>query len=720
MTNEIDLKGPRYKKLRAFTMHGAALYQISGTQAVGDCPFCLKNGHFYVNYEKMLWDCKVCGFSGNLPTFLEKINGRNKLGLTKEALALLAEDRKLPLEAFKSLELGYFKQYTMAVRDVGGKLVDLRIYKIGGKAMSTAGSQTGLMGLPEMVKAKSEPVYICEGEWDTIAMQWLLSKAGKPGRAVCSPGANTFKPEWAEFFKGREVKIMYDNDDAGFKGERLVMDRLAKVAKSLSFCHWPQGMPDGFDLRDFIVRKGVSKNTPKRCFRLLTGLLKSSPRSEIDKDTETILQANKPPEIDPSVNIQDVLRGYDDFLHEPNHMAIELALIIATAGLFETVPIWVFLVAPPASGKTQIIQGLKYLGQPYDDVCYAMSAITPHSLISGMETKRGDPSVFAKLNGTKRALIIKDFTTVTSMPESEKMEVNAAFRDSYDGYTSKSFGNGVVREYNSLKFSVLAGVTDDIYNESVIFNALGERFAKLNVGRSDDIIHNEKAINKATDSRDTFKADEDNCAKLVYSCVKNAARRVENGAKLPPITEELKTAIIGLSLYVAAMRGIVSRDKYRRDYIKSAPYSDSGIRFAKMIGAIASVRAFLHGREAAGMDELPFVKKISLDTINQRDEEILRKVISINRADEQEPLKHIIQQNSKYTPYTVHCVLEDLVMLKMLTREKVGKKHLFRISEKTQYILERAKLYENELDLNKDKNEVIIKKAAGLKVRRKK
>lgn len=712
--SKIDLTEERFKKLKAFTMHGVTFKEVTNTQVIGDCPFCKKEKHFYVNYEKLLWDCKVCSTSGNIESFLEKINDRNKKNLSGEILSTLSANRELPRTAFQWVELGFNSQYTIAVRDGKGKLVDLRIYRPGGKVISTSGRSTGLFGLPEFLKAKTEHVYICEGEWDTIAVQWLLDAAKKPGRAVCSPGAGTFKPDWADYFKGKSVWVLYDHDAAGLKGEKIVLDRLVKVAKQLKFCHWPAGKPEGYDARDFIIKNGVAKNTPKRCFRLLTSLFKDKPRTSVDQEIESMLEENKPPEVDPSVTIQDVLRCYDELLHEPNHMSIELAIIIMISNLFDTDPIWMFLVAPPSSGKTQVINGLKYLCQPYDEIGYSLSSVTTHALVSGMETKRGDPSVFAKLDGKKASLIIKDFSTVTSMPESEKMEINAQLRDGYDGYTSKSFGNGVVRNYTKLRFGLLAAVTDDIYNEAVTNQALGERFAKLNIGRSNDLAFAEGAIDKAISdtSRDTFKADEDRCAKTIYSCVRNIIKKVEDGAKLPKLSLELQDAIKGVSLYVAAMRGVVSRDKFRRDYIKSAPYSETGIRFAKMISNIAAYRALLYGREEATLEDLPLIRRIALDTINQRDEEILRKVYLLNKDDaSREPLKHIIQDGSKYTQYTVHCVLEDLVMLDMLNREKEGRKHCYRISEKMRTIISKARLYQTEEELNRNNHKVILKEA---------
>jgi len=329
-----------------------------------------------------------------------------------------------------------------------------------------------------------------------------------------------------------------------------------------------------------------------------------------------------------------------------------------------------------------------------------------------METKRGDPSVFAQLNGNKMAFFIKDFTTVVSMRDSDKEDIYAQLRDAYDGYTAKSFGNGVKREYNSLKFSLIAGVTELIYDESVNFQALGERFGKLNIGRGNDSEFSRDAICKSITTRDSFLEMEDRCAKTVYSCVKNLIKRGEEAEfKLPKISDELRDAIIGISLYVSAMRGCVSRDKYKRDYIKSAPYSETGIRFAKMLAAIAAVRAFIYKRDEATLEDLPLLRKIALDTINQRDEELLRKIYLINKQGLKTPLKKHILEESRYTPYTVRCVIEDLCMLRILERKQLGRKYIYTISKHMLDIIEESKIYCDNIALTRENPKIHFKRS---------
>ncbi len=40
---------------------------------IATCPFCNKELHFYINYDTGMWDCKKCGETGNIVTFLNKL-----------------------------------------------------------------------------------------------------------------------------------------------------------------------------------------------------------------------------------------------------------------------------------------------------------------------------------------------------------------------------------------------------------------------------------------------------------------------------------------------------------------------------------------------------------------------------------------------------------------------------------------------------------------------
>jgi ribosomal protein L37AE/L43A len=67
--------------LRPYLFHGLDLEWEGRDQAVGECPFCGKEGKFYVALETGKWDCKVCAamqlHSSDIYTTVARIKHRN-------------------------------------------------------------------------------------------------------------------------------------------------------------------------------------------------------------------------------------------------------------------------------------------------------------------------------------------------------------------------------------------------------------------------------------------------------------------------------------------------------------------------------------------------------------------------------------------------------------------------------------------------------------------
>jgi hypothetical protein len=81
--------------------------------------------------------------------------------------------------------------------------------------------------------AEASTVYLVEGEPDAITLidVGIESLAGTV--VVAAPSASTFSESWTELFRGKDVTISYDADDAGQKGLARVGSLLDGVAKSV-------------------------------------------------------------------------------------------------------------------------------------------------------------------------------------------------------------------------------------------------------------------------------------------------------------------------------------------------------------------------------------------------------------------------------------------------------------------------------------------------------
>ena len=109
--------------------------------------------------------------------------------------------------------------------------------------------------LPELLAAPvSEPVWICEGEKDTdnVAALGLIATTN-PG------GAKVFQPELAQWFKGKELAyVLEDNDDAGREHTRKVLATLHGIVPSITVIAFPE-LPDKGDVSDWFDAGGNLK-----------------------------------------------------------------------------------------------------------------------------------------------------------------------------------------------------------------------------------------------------------------------------------------------------------------------------------------------------------------------------------------------------------------------------------------------------------------------------
>jgi hypothetical protein len=159
---------------------------------------------------------------------IERTTGR--LQNEEHLLRRVADNRNWKLETIKRLaeqkHLGW-----------GGDSLDF-IYKTGIKIRRWPDRDFRWdVGKPYIWRADKIPaaqqVFVTEGEPDAIT----LLDAGLEERAgvavVALPSADTFNPEWAELFTGKDVFLCLDMDEAGRKGAKRAAELVTPFAKSV-------------------------------------------------------------------------------------------------------------------------------------------------------------------------------------------------------------------------------------------------------------------------------------------------------------------------------------------------------------------------------------------------------------------------------------------------------------------------------------------------------
>jgi len=221
-----------------------------------------------VNLQTGQFRCFGCGRKGSAFNFyMAKHNvdfQTAKQALAKEA-GLISEPQKI-VKAY---------DYT----DEAGELVfqtvrydpkDFKQRRPDGKGRwiwSLQGVRLVLYNLPEVLKAES--ILIVEGEKDADNLNALGLTA------TCNPmGAGKWKPEYNQYFKGKRVAIIPDNDEQGKRHAETVAGNLKGVAESVKVVELPD-LPDKGDVSDWLSN-GNNKD------RLLE-LIREAPEWEVSK-----------------------------------------------------------------------------------------------------------------------------------------------------------------------------------------------------------------------------------------------------------------------------------------------------------------------------------------------------------------------------------------------------------------------------------------------------
>jgi hypothetical protein len=286
-------------------------------------------------------------------------------------------------------------------------------------------------------------VYVVEGEKDveTLRSHGLV--------ATCNPlGAGTGKwlPEYTEQLRGRHVVIIPDADEIGRKHADAVSASLFSVAASVAVLELPDSLQHG-DVTDWLA----DNHTVEQLVALAN--------------------AAEPLRRTSLADLRAVFRRH--LVGNGDLIVAVLGAVAANRLAFD--PVWLFVVGPPSSGKTERLMAA--IGLP--DV-HLLSDLTVGGLLSGVPVRErvdGAKGGILREIGAYGQIIIKDFGTILSMANDPRNALLAAFRECYDGSFSRTVGSDGGKKVSwDGKLAVVAGVTEAIDQYHAVTGQLGERF----------------------------------------------------------------------------------------------------------------------------------------------------------------------------------------------------------------------------------------------------
>jgi hypothetical protein len=343
------------------------------------------------------------------------------------------------------------------------------------------------------------------------------------------------------------------------------------------------------------------------------------------------------------------------YLPDPAPLLVVLAAVLANYGPGD--PVWLLLVAPPSSGKTEILHALASLPR-----VHIASVLTEASLLSG--TPRKERASDAK-GGLLRAvgdfgiLIVKDFGGILSMNKNDRGPLLAALREIYDGRWSRLVGSdgGRTLEWSG-KCGLVAGATPSIDEHHGLMAALGERFIFFRMDEADAAELTKRALTAAGHEQ----AMRQELAAAVAALFQSIPQ-----IEVAKLSDDEQDSLIALASFTTRCRSAVNRDPYTRE-ITLVVGAEAPPRLAKtLLLLLSALRALGVSEDAAWR----LVQRVAFDSMPRIRWQALQTMLN----DPRQWTTSALAEKLGYPSNTMRRALEDLAVYRVLHRHAEGAGH---------------------------------------------
>lgn len=341
-------------------------------------------------------------------------------------------------------------------------------------------------------------------------------------------------------------------------------------------------------------------------------------------------------------------------LPDPSPVLVVLAAIAANLGIGR--PVWLQLLGPPSSGKTEILQTVRRIPK-----VFTASDLTVGGLLSG--SKRSERSAESKGGllgdiGDFGIIICKDFGSVLNMRAEARQALLMALREIYDGHWIRYLGNdgGTKFEWHG-KIGFIGASTPTIDRHHALMNVMGERFTFFRMPPINGEEQAQRALDNANETEDKESQITDAVTEFFASL---------SLEQLPPERSDAESQLlIELATFAATCRTATERDNYSRQ-IEIAPEPERPARLVKVLDRLRA------GLLAIGMDRDEIwlvIQKVAFDSLPEARCRIIRV---LQNAGEKRPNLYELATASGCSPSTTRRHLEDLDHYGAISRQTAG------------------------------------------------
>jgi len=351
--------------------------------------------------------------------------------------------------------------------------------------------------------------------------------------------------------------------------------------------------------------------------------------------------------------VEDALNVFRRWLLLKDYTPVLAVLGTVAANYLEGDPVWLGLIGPPSSAKTEILNALSKLPHVVQ-----AATVTPAGLLSGTPKKQRDKNASGGLLqqiGDFGIIVLKDFGSVLSMHTETRAETLAAFREIYDGGWSRRLGTDGGKNLGwKGKVGLLFAATGVIDSYYAAIAALGDRFLLTRLAPTRGQAQFDRALAHVGGvTKQMRKELADAVAQLFAG--RNAQPR--------PINDQEAKEIGSTISLVVRLRGAVERDRRTREI--EAVYGAEGT--ARIGLALERLLAALDTLDLERATAMQVVLSVAMDSVPP-----LRRAAydCVSRYDNVETADVAIALGLPTN--TVRRILEDLTAYGLVERKSQG------------------------------------------------
>ena len=314
--------------------------------------------------------------------------------------------------------------------------------------------------------------------------------------------------------------------------------------------------------------------------------------------------------------LRTLIDKYCEYLYLPDPTPVQLTLATVVAHRMGGAPVWLMIIGPPSSGKSENLQAIVDL----PDV-YSVGTLSEAGLLSGTSQKDRDEKatggLLMEMENQEGIILCKDFTSIIDGPREKQSQVLAGLREIHDGSWTRVLGTDGGRSFSwKGRVGFIGATTGVIDRHQNVMSKMGPRFLLYRM----PVVDTERLAREALQgsSREARIREELKRDVAIF------LSELDLTQELPARTESETDHFVAVARLVVTARSAVVRDDYSKT-IELILEPEAPPRLVKSLERLwVALQIIGVGRSSA----LRIVTRVALDCIPMVRRKILDVLIS--------------------------------------------------------------------------------------------